>query len=241
MSIAIQDHYANQKADVDELIKSHSNLVRKIAWQVHGRTRHTTEIEDVMQVGFTGLVNAAQQYTRKEGATFATYASIKIKGAIIDYLRKSSNLCRTTIQIKKKYNKVVQKLQSRLIRHPSPKEIAAEMGMSEHELQEWEQAFQANAHDSLADVYDQYSIWYASGDDNPEEKVGNEQLKQLLKKALHTLSERETLVIQLYYLEELNVFEIAAVMEVSTGRISQIKKSAIANLRKHIADEQRMD
>ena len=115
MSIAMQDHYANQKTDVDELITTHSNLVRKIAWQVHGRTRHTTEIEDVMQIGFTGLVNAAQQYTRKDGATFATYASIKIKGAIIDYLRKSSNLCRTTIQIKKKYNKVVQNLQTKFM------------------------------------------------------------------------------------------------------------------------------
>jgi RNA polymerase sigma factor for flagellar operon FliA len=102
MSVAVQDHYANQKTDVDELIKTHSDLVRKIAWQIHGRTRHTTEIEDVMQIGFTGLVNAAQQYTRREGATFATYASIRIKGAIIDFLRKSSNLCRTTIQIKKK-------------------------------------------------------------------------------------------------------------------------------------------
>jgi RNA polymerase sigma factor for flagellar operon FliA len=241
MSIAMQDHYANQKADVNELIKSHSNLVRKIAWQVHGRTRHTTEIEDVMQVGFTGLVNAAQQYTRKEGATFATYASIRIKGAIIDYLRKSSNLCRTTIQIKKKYNKVVQGLQTKLMRHPNPQEISVAMGMSEHELQEWEQAFQANAHDSLGDVYDQYSIWYASDDDTPEEKLNNQELKELLKSALHTLAEREMLVIQLYYIEELNVFEIAEVMNVSTGRISQIKKSAIANLRDFISDSQHID
>lgn len=235
MSVAVQDHYANQKIDVDELIKTHSDLVRKIAWQIHGRTRHTTEIEDIMQIGFTGLVNAAQQYTRKEGATFGTYASIRIKGAIIDYLRKSSNLCRTTIQIKKKYNKIVQALQTRFMRQPTHEEIAAEMGMSEHELHEWEQAFQANAHESLADVYDQYSVWYASEEDSPE---GNEELKQLLKTALHDLSEREKLVIQLYYIEELNVFEIAAVMEISTGRVSQIKKSAISNLRGFISSAQ---
>ena len=112
--------------------------------------------------------------------------------------------------------------------------------MSEHELHEWEQAFQANAHESLADVYDQYSIWYASEEDSPEEKLGNEELKQLLKSALHTLSERETLVIQLYYIEELNVFEIAEVMEISTGRVSQIKKSAIANLRSFISNAQQV-
>ena len=240
MSIAVQDHYANHKTDVDELIRTHSDLVRKIAWQVHGRTRHTTEIEDVIQIGFTGLVNAAQQYTRKEGATFATYASIRIKGAIIDYLRKNSNLCRTTIQIKKKYNKVIQRLQAKLMRQPTEEEIAVEMGMSAHELHEWEQAFQANAHESLADVYDQYSIWYASDEDSPEEKLSDIELKELLKSALHTLSERETLVIQLYYIEELNVFEIAEVMDVSTGRVSQIKKSAIANLRTYIMDAQRV-
>ena len=77
-----------------------------------------------------------------------------------------------------------------------------------------------------------------SEEDNPEEKLGNEELKELLKSALHTLSERETLVIQLYYIEELNVFEIAEVMEISTGRVSQIKKSAIANLRSFITNAQ---
>ena len=124
------------------------------------------------------------------------------------------------------------------MRQPTHAEIAADMGMSEHELFEWEQAFQANAHESLADVYDQYSIWYASEEDSPEEKLGNEELKELLKSALHALSERETLVIQLYYIEELNVFEIAEVMEISTGRVSQIKKSAIANLRSFITNAQ---
>ena len=83
MNTAKRDHYARQKNDVDDLIKRHSELVRKIAWQVHGRTSHTTEIEDLMQIGFAGLINAAQQYTRKEGATFSTYASIRIKGEMI--------------------------------------------------------------------------------------------------------------------------------------------------------------
>ena len=241
MNMAARDHYASQKIDVDELIKTHSDLVRKIAWQIHGRTRHTTEIEDVMQVGFTGLVNAAQQYTRKEGASFGTYASIRIKGAIIDYLRKSSNLCRTTIQMKKRYNKTQSQLQSKLMRQPTITELSAAMNMSETELHEWEHAFQANALDSLDNVYDQYSIWYASDEDSPEETLNQSQLKELLKLALHELNEREALVIQLYYVEELNVYEIAAVLEVSTGRVSQMKKSAIANLRSYISKSQHID
>ena len=95
--------------------------------------------------------------------------------------------------------------------------------------------------DRLDSVYDQYSIWYASDENSPEENLNQNQLQELLKLALHDLSKKEALVVQLYYVEELNVFEIAAVLEVSTGRISQIKKSAIANLRSYISKSQHID
>ena len=103
---------------------AHTELVRKIAWQIHGRARHITEIEDLMQIGYTGLILAAQKYTPQDGANFASYASIRIRGAIIDHLRKSSNLCRTTIQVKKRYNEVVDDLQKVLLRMPTREEIA---------------------------------------------------------------------------------------------------------------------
>ena len=86
-----------------------------------------------------------------------------------------------------------------------------------------EAAFQANTPQSIDSVYDQFSIWFTSSENNPEEDVNEVELRELLKKALTELSEREALVIQLYYVEELNVFEIAKVLEVSTGRVSQIK------------------
>ena len=226
--------YAEQQPDVDELITTNAELVRKIAWQIHGRARHITEIEDIIQIGYTGLIVAAQNYTPLDGATFASYASIRIRGAIVDYLRKSSNLCRTTIQVKKKYNSAVEKLERQLLRQPSRVEIADEMEMSEERLAEWEAAFQANTPQSIDSVEDQFSIWFASSDNNPEQDVNEAELQQLLKKALTELPEREALVIQLYYVEELNVFEIAEVLEVSTGRVSQIKKSAIGQLRQFI-------
>ena len=231
MSSTKRDHYADQKIDVDEVIKSNTNLVKKIAWHIYGRASHAIEIEDLMQIGFAALVNAAQQYTRKEGATFATYASIRIKGDIIDHLRKASNLCRTTISMKKRYNKVITDLQSKLFREPTSEEISEAMGISEVEFREWERAFQANSHESLDSVYDQYSVWFASADDSPEELLNDKDLKEVLKHALQQLSGNEALVIQLYYVEELNVMEIAEVLDVSSGRVSQIKKSAIANLR----------
>ena len=231
MSSTKRDHYADQKIDVDEVIKSNTNLVKKIAWHIYGRASHAIEIEDLMQIGFAALVNAAQQYTRKEGATFATYASIRIKGDIIDHLRKASNLCRTTISMKKRYNKVITELQSKLFREPTSEEISKAMGISEVEFREWERAFQANSHESLDSVYDQYSVWFASVEDSPEELLNDKDMKEVLKQALQQLSGNEAMVIQLYYVEELNVMEIAEVLDVSSGRVSQIKKSAIANLR----------
>jgi RNA polymerase sigma factor for flagellar operon FliA len=177
---------------------------------------------------------AAQKYTPLEGASFASYASIRIRGAIVDYLRKSSNLCRTTIQIKKKYNEATENLERTLMRQPDRQEIAAEMKMSEDELSEWEAAFQANTHQSIESVYDQFSVWFTSSVNNPEEELNETELHAQLKEALTTLPEREALVIQLYYVEEMNVFEIGEVLDVSTGRVSQIKKAAITHLRSYI-------
>ena len=121
-----------------------------------------------------------------------------------------------------------------MLRQPNRLEIADEMDMSEDRLIEWEAAFQANTPQSLDPVYDQFSIWFTSSENTPEEEVNEVELQGLLKEALRQLPEREALVIQLYYVEELNVFEIAEVLEVSTGRVSQIKKSAVTQLRQFI-------
>jgi RNA polymerase sigma factor for flagellar operon FliA len=113
-------------------------------------------------------------------------------------------------------------------------EIAREMGITEDELVKWETAFQANTPQSLDAVYDQFSIWFASDNNTPEEQLSERELQDVVKDGIRSLPEREALVIQLYYVEELNVFEIAEVLDVSTGRVSQIKKSAIMHLREFI-------
>ena len=229
--------YAEKQVDVDYLIEQNLELVRKIAWQIHGRARNITDIQDIIQIGYTGLIVAAQKYTPQEGVNFSAYAGIRIRGAIVDFLRKNSNLCRTTIQVKKRYNKVFEKLEKQLQRKPFVEEIAKEMEMEESELLDWETAFQANIPESIESVYDQFSIWFKSSENNPEEDLDEQELHNTLKKALKTLSERAAMIIQLYYVEELNVFEISEVLEISTGRVSQIKKEAIKNLRNFINSE----
>ena len=112
------------------------------------------------------------------------------------------------------------------------------MEISDDEMSSWQQAFQANVHQSLDSVYDEFSVWFVSPENTPEENINDEELRRLLKEALRTLPEREALVIQLYYVEELNVYEIAEVLDVTTGRVSQIKKSAVSSLRHFLGERE---
>ena len=226
--------YSESTKDINSLIEKNMGLVRKIAWHMHGRVKSAVDIEDLIQIGMYGLVTAAQNYVVKEGVSFSSYASIRIRGEIVDHLRRNSNLCRTTIQMQQKYKSSVEMLSKQLQREPNNDEIAVEMGLETAELHNWEQAFAANTHQSLDTVYDEFSIWFATKEQNPEEELTDTELRENLVEALKTLPEREALLIQLYYVEELNVYEIAEVLDVTTGRVSQIKKNAISRLREYI-------
>ena len=223
--------YPEQIPDVEGLIAGHMDLVKKIAWHMHGRVGSAIEIEDLIQIGYFGLVTAAQKYSVKEGASFASYAVLRIRGAIVDHLRKSSNLCRTTIQMQQKTKLIEATLLKKLHRNPTRQEIANELGINIDEFDEWERAFAANVHTSLDAAYDEFSIWFVSKESSPEQKLNEADLRKSLRLSLEDLSQKEALVIQLYYVEELNVYEIAEVLDVTTGRVSQIKKSAISKLR----------
>tara|TARA_A100001015_G_scaffold241286_1_gene275338 strand:- start:4402 stop:5109 length:708 start_codon:yes stop_codon:yes gene_type:complete len=226
--------YSETPKNINALIENNMGLVRKIAWHMHGRVKSAVEIEDLIQIGMYGLVTAAQNYVVKEGVSFASYAGIRIRGEIVDHLRRNSNLCRTTIQMQQKYNISFEKLSRQFQREPKNSEIAKDMGLEASELDNWEQAFAANTHQSLDSVYDEFSIWFASNDQSPEDELSDTELRENLVEALKTLPEREAMLVQLYYVEELNVYEIAEVLQITTGRVSQIKKSAISRLREFI-------
>ena len=226
------------KPEVEELITDNLRLVQSIAWHLHARVSKVIEIDDLIQIGYYGLVTAAQKYTPQEGVNFSNYASLRIRGAMVDHLRKNSNLCRTTIKMQKRFNHAEQKLINLLGRQPEQVEIADEMAISLPELQEWIKNFAANHHESMDQVYDDFSIIFASNTNDPEEELQNKDLKKLLIEALKKLPEKMALVIQLYYVEELNVYEIAEVLEVTIGRVSQIKSEAVKKLRTHIAEAQ---
>jgi RNA polymerase sigma factor FliA len=232
-------NYYSQESDkvIQKLIEENLDLVKKIAWQIFGKVSGSSEIEDLIQQGMEGLIHAAQKYTPKEGVNFKQYAYLRIRGSIIDFLRKNSNLCRTTIKKKQEFDKGFHKLQSQLSREPSKKEVVDFLNVTEDEFNYWETAFQANKLQSIDAVYDEFSILFASKTLSPEDSLADKELKNILKMALKDLNQREALVTQLYYVEELNVYEIAEILEISTGRVSQIKKSIIAKLRKLVNEK----
>jgi RNA polymerase sigma factor for flagellar operon FliA len=234
--MSLRGKYPEQNPSPEDLINGELNAVRRIAFYFHGRVKGAVEVEDLIQVGYLGLIDASQKYVKKEGVTFSSYAKIRIRGAIVDYLRQNSNLCRSTIAMKQKVNQVVMGLERKLQRAPMDEEIAAQMDMTLEDLRKWQQAFEANLHQSIDEVNDEHSIWLISDEANPEEAVGNQEIKRGLRAQLEKLSEREALVMQLYYVEELNVYEIAEILGVTTGRVSQIKKSAIGHLRDGMSD-----
>ena len=225
------------KPNTNKLIHDHTNLVKKISWHLHGRVNSIIDIEDIIQLGMVGLINAAQNYVPQKDASFTSYASIRIKGEILDYLRKNSNLDRSTITVKKNSEKASHFLRNKLGREPYHHEVATELGISTEKYYEWSNAFESGVNKSLDESYDDFSRWFVANENTPEENINDLELKNKLKSVLAKLEGKEALIIQLYFVEELNIYEIAEIMDVSTGRVSQIKTSAIKKIRENIQRE----
>ena len=222
---------------VEDLIKNNHKLVKKIAWHLHGRVQSIIDIEDLIQIGMLGLISAAQNYTPMKDASFSSYASLRIRGEIVDYLRKNSNLCRSTIKMKKMTENAIENLNKKFGREPDTIEISQELNIDHGKYLEWEAAFQASTMKNIDDIYDEFSFWFASKEDNPEQNINNKELKQILKNALSSLDEKQAMLIQLYYVEELNIYEIADILNISTGRVSQIKSSVLKIIRSKVTKE----
>ena len=223
--------YSYHTDNKDELINENLELVKRIAYYYRGRVGKIIEIEDLLQLGMVGLVEAAHNYSPQNDVPFASYAKLRIKGAIVDYLRKSSNLCRGTIRRKQDYERAKRSLEKKLNRDPSVEEVAIELQVEVAELSKWKHDFAVSQHKSIDEATEAYGDFLFSMEESVEEKIFNGQLKQLLRENLTSLNQQQLMVLQLYYVDELNVYEIAEVLSVTTGRVSQIKSAAVKTLR----------
>lgn len=229
--------YSHNNDDKAKLINDNLDIVKKIAFYYVGRVGKVVEVDDLLQLGMVGLIEAAHNYTPKDDVSFSSYARLRVKGAIVDYLRKSSNLCRGTIRRKQDFERAKRKLEKELSREPEVHEIAAELKVKVDDLLSWQHDFAASQHQSLEEASEAYGDFLFATDKPVEEKIFNGELKAILRTKLEDLNEQQLMVLQLYYVEELNVYEIAEILSVSTGRVSQIKSAAITKLKSLIESQ----
>jgi RNA polymerase sigma factor FliA len=208
-------------------------LVRKIAWHVHAKVASTIEVEDLAQIGMVALVEAANAFEDR-GHAFATYASLRIRGAMIDHLRSQATICRSAMARRRRLAAARQALEGRLGRAPTEAEMAAEMGLEAADYRALVDESQSVHHESIDEVYSEHSIWFADDSEGADERLDRDRLQAAVAAKIRTLPEREAMVLQLYYVEELNLEEIGEVLGVGAARVCQIKKSALDRVRREL-------
>ena len=223
------------KSDPGQLARAHMGLVRKIAWHVHGRVSSAIDIEDLVQIGMVALVEAANGYEDR-GHAFSTYASMRIRGHMIDHLRRHATMCRSAMVKRREMQAAAAKFEAAHGRAPSEAELGRAMGLEPAAFRELADAAQAIHQDSLDEVYSDQSMWFADVEERVDETLEREELGRMLAGHIASLPEREATVLQLYFVEEMNLDEIGQVLGVGAARICQIKKAALDKLRKALAD-----
>jgi len=229
---------AVQAGGANDWVIQHAPLVKRIAYHLMGRLPDTVQIEDLIQAGMLGLLEAVKQYDASQGASFETYAGIRIRGAMLDELRRADWTPRSVHKKARMAAEAIRNVENRLGRDANETEVAAQMGVS---LEEYRHILQDTAacktfsveeliqgEDSVIDeIHTQH---------HPEQQFIEQSFQQALANAIADLPERERLVISLYYDEELNLREIGQVLEVSESRVSQICSQALLRLRARLAD-----
>jgi len=230
------DIYRKQaKPAPDALVRTHMQLVRKIAWHVHAKVASAIDIEDLAQIGMVALVEAANSYEDR-GHAFATYATLRIRGAMVDHLRRHATLCRSAMARRRKLGAVRERLENRLGRGASDAEMAAEMEMDAADYRALVDECQSVHQESLDEVYSEHSMWFADVEERADEAIDRERLKDAIAEAIRGLPERDGQVLQLYFVEEMNLEEIGQTLGVGAARICQIKKAALDRLRGTLSD-----
>lgn len=219
----------------DALVRAHMALVRKIAWHVHGRVASAIDVEDLVQIGMVALVESANGFEDR-GHAFATYATMRIRGAMIDHLRRHAAICRSAMARRRELASVRKRLEDRLGRAPGEAEMAAEMELDPAAYRAMVDDSQAVHQESIDEVYSDQSMWFADIEERADEAIDRGRLKEAIAAAIGALPERDAMVLQLYFVEEMNLEEIGQTLGVGAARICQIKKAALDKLRGGLAD-----
>ena len=224
------------KTSADELLREHFPLVKKVGLHLKARLPAEFELDDLLQVGMLGLINAAGNYDASQGASFETYASIRIRGAMLDEVRRSGWSPRSVQQKSRTVAEGIRRAEMRKGGEASDAEIAEELGMELEEYHTIARELTSSKLVSLDEQIEEGHQEFAGEEVDPLDQLQDADFQQALKECIGTLPEKEKLVMSLYYNEELNLREIGAVMEVSESRVCQIHGQALTRLKARMKD-----
>ncbi len=218
---------------VEDRVRRFLPLVRRSAWHIYGHGNDSTqqglEIEDLIQCGIVALTECAQKHTGPTEDGFAAYAKIRVRGAMLDQIRRMLNDTRSARKRRAAYHRTIEKLRNQNGAEPTRAQIAVAMDIDDAQLLEIEGSVISVT--SIADEYDEGSTAFAADDPDPFEVLSQMEDREMLVTAMQQLPQRAMLVLQLFYVEELNLTEIAAVLEVSVPRVHQLRAKALKDLR----------
>lgn len=227
---------ANGSTDKDQCIREYAPLVKRIAYHLMAKLPGSVSVDDIIQAGMMGLLEAAGRYDELRGAQFETFASQRIRGAMLDELRQSDWMPRSVRRDMRRIESALSKLQQRLGRQPSESEVAKELGMTLEEYQQLlyesrgaQLLYYEDFHDEGdEDFLDRFNI---VSDADPLELLQDEYFREALIKAINNLPERERMLMGMHYEQNMNLREIGEVMGVSESRVCQLHSQAVARLR----------
>jgi len=223
-------------SDKEHCLKDYAPLVKRIAHHMMVKLPSSVEVDDLIQAGMMGLLDALGRYDELRGAAFETYAAQRIRGAMLDELRGADWLPRSLRRDMRRIETAIHRLQQTLGRPPAESEIAKEMKVSLGEFQQLllesrgaQLVYYEDFHEEgEEDFFDRHEFDSAS---NPMEMLKDDRFKAALVKAIDVLPEREKLMMALHYEQDLNLREIGEVMGVTESRVCQLHSQAVARLR----------
>jgi len=220
----------------DQLIMEYAPLVKYVAGRLNIYLGQSVEYEDLVSYGVFGLIDAIEKFDLKKGVKFETYASLRIRGSIIDNIRKLDWVPRSLRQKNKEIEKTIMELETELGRTATDEELAQKMNISIEELHEIYKKTNLISLISLDEYIEQNNDYNISSEkspatEQPESYIEKQELKRILKESIEKLPEREQKILFLYYFEELTLKEISSIMGVSESRISQLHTKAITRLK----------
>jgi RNA polymerase sigma factor for flagellar operon FliA len=229
---------AMQAGDTPDQVVQHAPLVKRIAYHLMGRLPDTVQIDDLIQAGMLGLLEAIKHYDASQGASFETYAGIRIRGSMLDELRRADWTPRSVHKKARAVAEAIREIENRNGREAKDSEVARYMGVSMSDYGQMLQDSQSCKTFSVEELIqgEDSVIDEIHGDYQPEDELVKQQFQMALAQAITTLPERERLVVSLYYDEEMNLREIGKVLDVSESRVSQICSQAMLRLRARLAD-----